>query len=47
MKLTMFYDFLQVLLHKRERYMKNDYLSKQVLFSIIYLLQKQRLKHNN
>jgi hypothetical protein len=39
-RLTWFSDFMQVLLRKRKHYNKNDYLSKQVKFSTIYLLQR-------
>jgi hypothetical protein len=46
MKLTMLYDFLQVLLSKRKHPTNYEYFSKYIQFSIIYLLQKQRFNHN-
>jgi hypothetical protein len=47
MILIMLYDFIQVVLSKRRHNTKNDYLSEQIQFSTIYLLQKSRLNHNN
>jgi hypothetical protein len=46
MNLTKVCDFLQVLHIKRGHSTKNYYLSKQIQFTIIYLLYKQRLRHN-
>jgi hypothetical protein len=47
MILIMLYDFLQVLLSKMKYPTKDDYFSTHILFTIIYLLQKQKLNHNN
>jgi hypothetical protein len=44
MKLTMLYDFLQVLLCKRKHPTKCEYFSKYIQFSIIYLLQKTEIQ---
>jgi hypothetical protein len=46
MKLTMLYDFLLVLLSKRKKPTKNDYFTKHIIFTIIYLLQEQELNPN-
>jgi hypothetical protein len=47
MHLIMFYDFIQVLNSSREFYTKNYYFPMHNLFTIIYLLQKQRLNPIN
>jgi hypothetical protein len=47
MTLIILYDFIQVLLCKRRHYTKNDYLSKQIQFSTISLLEKVRWNHNS
>jgi hypothetical protein len=47
MNLTMVYDFLQVIGIKRSYSTKDDYFSKYIQFTTIYLLQKQKLKHKN
>jgi hypothetical protein len=44
--LTRVYDFLQVLHIKRSHYTKNDYFPMNILFTIIYLLQEQKLNPN-
>jgi hypothetical protein len=41
--LTRVYDFLQVLHIKRSHSTKNYYLPMYIIFTIIYLLQKQKL----
>jgi hypothetical protein len=43
----MLLDFMQVLNSAREFYTKNQYFSNHKLFSIISLLQKQRLNPKN
>jgi hypothetical protein len=40
MNLIIHPDFMQVLNIKRKYYTKNDYFSKHISFTIIYLLQK-------
>jgi hypothetical protein len=47
MHLIMFSDFIQVLNSARDVYTKNHYFSNSKLFSIISLLQKQKLNHRN
>jgi hypothetical protein len=46
MNLKMFFDFIQVLLSKQKHTTKDDYFSKYIIFTIIYLLQEQKLNHN-
>jgi hypothetical protein len=46
MNLKMLFDFIQVLLSKQKHPTKDDYFSKYILFTIIYLLQEQKLNHN-
>jgi hypothetical protein len=43
----MLYDFMQVLHITRKYYTKNEYFHKHILFTIIYLLQEQKLNHIN
>jgi hypothetical protein len=45
MSLNKFYDFMQVLNIKRKHYTKDEYFPKQILFTIIYLLQEKKLNH--
>jgi hypothetical protein len=45
--LTRVYDFLQVIHIKRCEFTKNDHLTMYILFTIIYLLQGQKLNHRN
>jgi hypothetical protein len=45
--LTRVYDFLQVTHIKRSQYTKNDHLPMYILFTIIYLLQEQKLNPRN
>jgi hypothetical protein len=45
MHLIMFSDFMQVLHIKRLHPTRNEYVSKHILFSTIYLLQEQELNH--
>jgi hypothetical protein len=40
------YDFLQVLHIKRSHCTKSDYFPMYILFTIIYLLQEQKLNPN-
>jgi hypothetical protein len=40
-------DFMQALNINRKHYTKNDYFSRHTLFSIIYLLQEQKLNPKN
>jgi hypothetical protein len=47
MNLTRLLNFIQVLHIKRRHSTKNDYFSKHIYFIIFYLLQKEKLKHNN
>jgi hypothetical protein len=46
-RLTWFYDFIQVLYYARKPPTKNLYLPKHILFSTIYLLQEQKLNPRN
>jgi hypothetical protein len=46
MKLNMFSDFMQVLNIERKHSTENDHFSKHILFTIIYLSQKQKLIYN-
>jgi hypothetical protein len=39
-------DFIQLLYNKRKHSTKNEYFSKHIQFTTIYLLQKQKLNHN-
>jgi hypothetical protein len=43
---NMLFGFIQVLCIKRKHTTKNEYFSKHILFTTIYLLQKQKLTHN-
>jgi hypothetical protein len=43
----MLYDFMQILNIKRRLSTKDEHFSKHILFTMIYLLQKQKLKYNN
>jgi hypothetical protein len=45
--LIMFSDFIQVLNSAREFYTKNYYFPMHIVFTTIYLLQKQRLNPKN
>jgi hypothetical protein len=45
--LTMVYDFLQVIHIKRCQSTRNDHLPMYILFTIIYLLQEQKLNPRN
>jgi hypothetical protein len=47
MNLAMFYDFMQVLNSIRKLPTKNDYFTKHIIFTTIYLLQDQKLNHRN
>jgi hypothetical protein len=47
MNLTRIHYFLQVLGIKMDHTTKDDYFSKHIQFTTIYLQPKQRLKHNN
>jgi hypothetical protein len=42
-RLTWFYDFMQILRGKRKPSTKNEYFPMPILFSTIYLLQEQEL----
>jgi hypothetical protein len=46
MNLNMFSNFMQVLNIKRKCSIKNDHFPKYIIFTIIYLSQKQNLNHN-
>jgi hypothetical protein len=46
MNLIMLSDFMQLLRFKRKHPTKNEYFFMHILFTIIYLLQKQKLNHN-
>jgi hypothetical protein len=46
MNLTRVYNFMQVLNSKRKQATKNEYFPKYILFTIINLLQKQKLNPN-
>jgi hypothetical protein len=45
--LTMLYDFMHVLRIKRKYPTKDEYFPRLILFSIIYLLQEQKLNPRN
>jgi hypothetical protein len=47
MSLNMLSDFMQVLNIKRKHPTKDEYFPKHILITTIYLLQKQKLVHNN
>jgi dihydrofolate reductase len=47
MNLTRLHDFMQVLHIKTSYSTKDDYFPAHIQFTAIYLLQKQKLKHNN
>jgi hypothetical protein len=47
MNLAILYDFMQVLNSIRKQPTKNDYFTKHIIFTIIYLLQDQKLNHEN
>jgi hypothetical protein len=47
MNLIMLFDFMLILNIKRKHSTKNEYLSRHILFTKIYLLQEQKLNHNN
>jgi hypothetical protein len=46
MNLSKLSDFMQVLNIKRKHSTKNEYFSKHILFTTMYLLQEQKLNHN-
>jgi hypothetical protein len=46
MNLTRVYDFIQVIHIKRSYSTKYDYFCTHILFTTIYLQQRQKLKHN-
>jgi hypothetical protein len=46
MKLNMFSDFKQFLNIERKHSTENDHFSKHIIFTIIYLSQKQKLIYN-
>jgi hypothetical protein len=46
MDLIMLYYFMQVLNIKRKHSTKSEYFPKDIQITIIYLLQKQKLKPN-
>jgi hypothetical protein len=43
MHLIMFYDFIQVLNSIKKHPTMNEYFSRHIIFTIIYLLQEQKL----
>jgi hypothetical protein len=45
--LNNFYDFKQVLISISNHPTKNEYFLMHILFTIIYLLHKQKLNHEN
>jgi hypothetical protein len=47
MNLTMLFDFMQVLNSIRKHPTKNEYFPEHILFTTVYLLQKQKLNHRN
>jgi hypothetical protein len=47
MSLNKFSDLMQVLKSIRKQSTKTEYFSKHILFTIIYVLQKQKLNHRN
>jgi hypothetical protein len=46
-RLTCFSGFMQVLYSKKKLTIKNEHFPMHILFTIIYLLQEQKLNHNN
>jgi hypothetical protein len=47
MYLNMLSNFMKVLNIKRKHPTKNEYFHKHIAFTIIYLLQEQKIKHRN
>jgi hypothetical protein len=47
MNLKILFDFIHVLLIKQKHSTRDDYFSKYILFTIIYLVQGQKLNHIN
>jgi hypothetical protein len=45
--LTVLFDFIQVLISKREHSTKDEYFSSHILFTTIYLLLEGILNHRN
>jgi hypothetical protein len=46
-KLTWFSDFIQVLTIIRKHYTNNEYFSKHMVFTMIYLMHKWKLNPRN
>jgi hypothetical protein len=46
-RLAWFSNFMHVLNIERKHSTKNEHLSRHILFTPIYFLQKQKLNHNN
>jgi hypothetical protein len=47
MILIILYDFIQVLNIKKRLSTKDEHFAKHILFNMIYLLQKQKLRYTN
>jgi hypothetical protein len=47
MNLNMLSNFMQILNINRKHPTKNEYFLMHILFTTIYLLQEQKLNHNN
>jgi hypothetical protein len=43
----MLFDFMQVLISIRKNYTNNEYFYRYILFTMIYLLQEQKLNPRN
>jgi hypothetical protein len=46
MNLIILYYFMKILNSIMKHYTKNEYFSMHILFTILYLLEKQKLNHN-
>jgi hypothetical protein len=47
MSLNKFYNCMQIIHSIRKHYTKNEYFSKHIQFTTIYLMQEQKLNHRN
>jgi hypothetical protein len=47
MDIIMLFDFMQVLISIRKNYTNNEYFYRYILFTMIYLLQEQKLNPRN
>jgi hypothetical protein len=47
MNLIMLSDFIQVLISRRKHTTKNEYFTRHIIFTTIYLLQEEKLNPKN